>query len=73
MELAVQLNLLIEENVDELSGFVDNVLSKYQPQVEAYKKGKKGVLGLFVGEVMKLAKGKANPQKINELLEEKLK
>lgn len=73
MALAAKLNLLIEENTDELSTFVTDVLGKYQPQVEAYKKGKKGVLGLFVGEVMKLAKGKADPQKINELLQEKLK
>lgn len=73
LDLAKKLNLLIEENGDELSGFVSDVLAKYQPQVEAYKKGKKGVLGLFVGEVMKLAKGKADPQKINELLQEKLK
>ncbi len=73
LDLAKQLNLLIEENGDELSGFVNEVLTKYQPQVDAYKKGKKGVLGLFVGEVMKLAKGKADPQKINELLQEKLK
>lgn len=73
MKLAAQLNLLIEENGDELMGYVNDVLLKYQQQVEAYKKGKKGVLGLFVGEVMKLAKGKADPQKINELLQEKLK
>lgn len=73
LELAARLNLLIEENGDALSGFVAEVLSKYQPQVEAYKKGKKGVLGLFVGEVMKLAKGKADAQKINEMLLEKLK
>nr|WP_068891687.1 Asp-tRNA(Asn)/Glu-tRNA(Gln) amidotransferase subunit GatB [Pedobacter panaciterrae] len=72
-KLAAEHSLLIEENSDELSGFVDQVLSKYEAQVQAYKKGKKGVLGLFVGEVMKLAKGKADPQKINELLQEKLK
>jgi len=72
-KLAADHNLLIEENSDELAGFVDEVLSKYDAQVQAYKKGKKGVLGLFVGEVMKLAKGKADPQKINELLQEKLK
>nr|WP_294874349.1 Asp-tRNA(Asn)/Glu-tRNA(Gln) amidotransferase subunit GatB [uncultured Pedobacter sp.] len=72
-ELATEHNLLIVENSDELAGFVDQVLSKYDAQVQAYKKGKKGVLGLFVGEVMKLARGKADPQKINELLQEKLK
>lgn len=71
--LATHLNLLIVENKDELSGFADQVLEKFQPQVQAYKKGKKGVLGLFVGEIMKLAEGKADPQKINALLQEKLK
>ena len=72
-QLAADLNLLIVDNGDELVKFVEEVLSRYEQQVLAYKKGKKGVLGLFVGEVMKLAKGKANPQKINELVQEKLK
>jgi len=72
-ELAASMNLLIVENKDELSGFADLVLEKFKPQVLAYKNGKKGVLGLFVGEVMKMAKGKADPQQINQLLEEKLK
>jgi aspartyl-tRNA(Asn)/glutamyl-tRNA(Gln) amidotransferase subunit B len=72
-ELAAEMNILIIENKDELSGFADQVLEQFKPQVLAYKNGKKGVLGLFVGEVMKLAKGKADPQKINRLLEEKLK
>jgi aspartyl-tRNA(Asn)/glutamyl-tRNA(Gln) amidotransferase subunit B len=71
--LAAELNLLIAEDSDELQGFVDQVLAKLQPQVQAYKKGKKGVLGLFVGEVMKLAKGKADPQKVNSIILEKLK
>lgn len=71
--LAQSLNLLISENGDELSDFINEVLNKYPQQVEAYKKGKKGVLGLFVGEVMKLAKGKADAKKLNELILEKLK
>ncbi|MET3113514.1 aspartyl-tRNA(Asn)/glutamyl-tRNA(Gln) amidotransferase subunit B [Pedobacter sp. CG_S7] len=70
--LAKELNLLIEDNDDELSDFVDQVLAKYEAQVTAYKKGKKGVLGLFVGEVIKMAKGKADPQKVNALVQEKL-
>jgi aspartyl-tRNA(Asn)/glutamyl-tRNA(Gln) amidotransferase subunit B len=72
-ELAASMNLLLTENSDELAGFADQVLGRLQPQVQAYKKGKKGVLGLFVGEVMKLAKGKADPQKVNEIILEKLK
>lgn len=71
--LAATLNLLIVEDGDELEGFVNQVLTKLQPQVEAYKRGKKGVLGLFVGEVMKLAKGKADPQKVNAIILDKLK
>ncbi|CAM4084562.1 aspartyl/glutamyl-tRNA(Asn/Gln) amidotransferase subunit B [Pedobacter westerhofensis] len=71
--LAAEMNILIVENSDELSDFADQVLEKFKPQVQAYKNGKKGVMGLFVGEIMKLAQGKADPQKINALLEEKLK
>lgn len=70
--MAKSLNLWIEENDDELHGFIDEVLAKYGAQVSAYKKGKKGVLGLFVGEVLKMAKGKADPQKVNSLVQEKL-
>ncbi len=73
LDLAIAENLLISENGDELGGFIDDVLRKYPQQVEAYKKGKKGVLGLFVGDVMKLAKGKADAKKLNELILEKLK
>ncbi|GAB1464396.1 Asp-tRNA(Asn)/Glu-tRNA(Gln) amidotransferase subunit GatB [Pedobacter sp.] len=72
-DLAKQLNLIIVEDVNAVEALIDEVLAKYQPQVEAYKKGKKGVLGLFVGEVMKLAKGKADAKKVNELILDKLK
>ncbi|WP_432714843.1 Asp-tRNA(Asn)/Glu-tRNA(Gln) amidotransferase subunit GatB [Pedobacter sp.] len=72
LALTKTLNLLIEDDNDALGDFVDQVLLKYEAQVAAYKKGKKGVLGLFVGEVMKMAKGKADPQKVNALVQEKL-
>ncbi len=73
VELARQLNLLIVEDNDATAALIDEVLAKYQPQVAAYKNGKKGLLGLFVGDVMKLAKGKADAKKVNELILEKLK
>ena len=41
-------------------------------KVLEYKKGKKGLLGLFVGEVKKISKGKADPQLTNQLLIQKL-
>jgi aspartyl-tRNA(Asn)/glutamyl-tRNA(Gln) amidotransferase subunit B len=73
IQVAESLNLLNTEDSDAISDYADAVLAKLQPQVLAFKKGKKGLLGLFVGEVMKLAKGKADPQKVNEILLEKLK
>ena len=52
---------------------VEQVLAAYPEKVEAYKKGKKGLLGLFVGEVMKKTKGKADPKKTSTLIAEALK
>lgn len=71
--LATELNLLIVDDDAAVFVFIDEVFKKYQTQVQAYKSGKKGVLGLFVGEVMKLAKGKADAKKISDLIIEKLK
>jgi aspartyl-tRNA(Asn)/glutamyl-tRNA(Gln) amidotransferase subunit B len=73
LSVATKLNLLIVEDSDEISSYINEVLAKYEAQVQAYKGGKKGVLGLFVGEVMKLAKGKADAKKISDLITEKLK
>ena len=57
---------------DSIFNFIDVALSKYPDKVEEYKKGKKGLLGLFMGEVMKLSKGKADPKKTNQWIREKL-
>jgi len=49
------------------------VLSKNKDKVIQYKSGKEKLFGYFVGEVMKVSKGKANPQLVNEILKAKLK
>jgi aspartyl-tRNA(Asn)/glutamyl-tRNA(Gln) amidotransferase subunit B len=51
---------------------LDEVLAANPKQVEQYKAGKKTVSGFFVGQVMKLSKGQANPQLVNELVAKKL-
>ena len=56
----------------ELQALVDDVIEKHPAQVEQYQGGKEGVLGFFVGHVMKASKGKANPQKVNVLLKMRL-
>jgi len=56
----------------ELDPLVDLVLAANPGQVEAYRGGKKGLLGFFVGQVMKETGGRANPKVVSELLEQKL-
>lgn len=56
-----------------IESVVDEVIAKNPKPVEEYRAGKKKAIGSLVGQVMKLTKGKANPQLVNKLLEEKLK
>jgi aspartyl-tRNA(Asn)/glutamyl-tRNA(Gln) amidotransferase subunit B len=55
-----------------LEKIIDEVLAANPKQVEQYRAGKKTVIGFFVGQVMKLSKGQANPQMVNELVAKKL-
>lgn len=57
----------------EIEALVAQVVNDNPGQVEQYKSGKDKVFGFFVGQVMKLSKGKANPQQVNDLLKNKLK
>ncbi len=72
MEIAVSLNLLQSSDSSEIAAWVEEALAKMPEKVQEYKKGKKGLIGLFVGEVKKLSKGKADPRLTNQLLLEKL-
>jgi aspartyl-tRNA(Asn)/glutamyl-tRNA(Gln) amidotransferase subunit B len=56
----------------ELEPIVEKILAANPGQVEAYRGGKEGLLGFFVGQVMKETQGKADPRVVNELLREKL-
>ncbi|MFU8803607.1 MAG: Asp-tRNA(Asn)/Glu-tRNA(Gln) amidotransferase subunit GatB [Bradymonadaceae bacterium] len=51
---------------------VDKIMAENEGQVEAYRSGKTGLIGWFVGQVMKASRGKGNPQVVNEVLREKL-
>jgi aspartyl-tRNA(Asn)/glutamyl-tRNA(Gln) amidotransferase subunit B len=51
---------------------VNEVLAAMPDKVDAYKKGKKGLLGLFVGEIMKKSNGTADPKLVNQLLGKQL-
>jgi aspartyl-tRNA(Asn)/glutamyl-tRNA(Gln) amidotransferase subunit B len=71
-EIAIQLDLIQTSDSNELQGLVNEALSKFPDKISEYKNGKLGLLGLFVGEVMKLSKGKADPKVLNKLVKETL-
>ena len=56
----------------EIEKIINQVLEQNQSQLEQYKAGKDKLFGFFVGQVMKISKGKANPKQVNKILKEKL-
>ena len=56
----------------ELEGIIDKILADNKDKVDQYKSGKDKLFGFFVGQVMKVSGGKANPQLVNEILKKKL-
>jgi aspartyl-tRNA(Asn)/glutamyl-tRNA(Gln) amidotransferase subunit B len=59
-------------DVSELDPVIERILAENEAQVAAYRGGKQGLLGFFVGAVMRETQGKANPKIVNERLREKL-
>jgi aspartyl-tRNA(Asn)/glutamyl-tRNA(Gln) amidotransferase subunit B len=71
-ELAHQLNLLQDSSSDSLLPLVDEVIKEFPLKVEEYKSGKKGIVSMFMGEVMKRSKGKADPKVASTLITDRL-
>jgi len=72
MTIAEKMNLLQVSDSAELEAWVTGALESMPDKVAEYKKGKKGLIGLFVGEVKKRSQGKADPKMVTQLLEQKL-
>jgi aspartyl-tRNA(Asn)/glutamyl-tRNA(Gln) amidotransferase subunit B len=70
--LATTLDLIQNSDDTDLRKMISEALSKFPDKVAEYRKGKAGLLGLFVGEAMKLSKGKADPKLLNKLVKETL-
>jgi aspartyl-tRNA(Asn)/glutamyl-tRNA(Gln) amidotransferase subunit B len=71
-QIAIEQDLFQQSDELVLEPVIDKVLEKHAGKVAEYKKGKKGLLSLFVGEVMKQSKGQADPKITNEMLLRKL-
>lgn len=72
-EFVQQNDLAVETSQAEIDQMIEAALSKHSQKITEYKKGKKGLISLFVGEVMKLSKGKADAKLVTEKIIEKLK
>ena len=71
-QIAVDNNWIQQSNSDALENYIQDAIAKYPEKVNEYKSGKKGLIGLFMGEVMKLSKGQADPKLANQILKNEL-
>ncbi|ALJ00558.1 Asp-tRNA(Asn)/Glu-tRNA(Gln) amidotransferase subunit GatB [Rufibacter tibetensis] len=71
-QVATEQNLVQESDEGALQGLIDQVLTANPQKVAEYKAGKASLLGMFMGDLMKQTKGKADPKIANKLLKESL-
>ena len=72
LAVATELNLLQVNDSDTLEAWIDAAIASMPDKVIEYQKGKKGLIGLFIGAVKKISKGQADPNKVNDMLVKKL-
>jgi len=72
LEIISENNWKQQSSKDALNDYIIKAVSKYPEKVKEYKSGKKGLIGLFMGEVMKISKGQADPKIANKLLRTEL-
>jgi len=72
LKLAKRLDILSDSNQDEIASYVETLILAHPEEAKRYRNGKKGLLGFFVGQVMKSFKGKANPKEVNQIVKSKL-
>jgi aspartyl-tRNA(Asn)/glutamyl-tRNA(Gln) amidotransferase subunit B len=70
MQIAQRLNLIQESDEDSLMLIVEAVLAENETKVKEYRSGKKGLMGMFMGQVMQKSQGKADPKVATKLLTE---
>jgi aspartyl-tRNA(Asn)/glutamyl-tRNA(Gln) amidotransferase subunit B len=68
LQIAEEMNLIQDSNQDALLTIIEEVLKQNSAEAERYKKGEKQLTGFFMGQLMKLSKGKADPKAANILM-----
>jgi aspartyl-tRNA(Asn)/glutamyl-tRNA(Gln) amidotransferase subunit B len=72
LEVSQQLNVFQQSDHQAILPIIESVIKEFPLKVEAYKSGKKGIVAMFMGEVMKRSHGKADPKVTHALITEKL-
>lgn len=72
LDLARELELLIESKQNELEEAMDRLIEQFPNETARYRSGKKKLLGFFVGQLMREFKGKADPKEVNQVVRSKL-
>lgn len=71
--LAESMNLLISNDTSEIDEVIAKILADNPDKVNAFRKGKKGLIGFFMGQVMRAIKNKVDPKVLNQKLGEALR
>ncbi|GAB5418731.1 MAG: Asp-tRNA(Asn)/Glu-tRNA(Gln) amidotransferase subunit GatB [Crocinitomicaceae bacterium] len=72
LEIAQNLNVLQDSNEDSILTFIDEVIKQHPDEVARYKNGEKQLVGFFMGQLMKVSKGKADPKAANQMMRKSL-
>jgi aspartyl-tRNA(Asn)/glutamyl-tRNA(Gln) amidotransferase subunit B len=72
LEIAERLNLIQSSDSSIIEGFIAQVIAQNSAEVERYRNGEKQLIGFFMGELMKVSGGKADPKASNAILRQKL-
>ena len=71
-QIAERMNLIQVSDEDGLIGFIEKVILNNPSEVERFKNGEQQLIGFFMGQLMRVSKGKADPKIANSLLRKKL-
>jgi len=72
LEIAESNNLIQDSNEDSILTFIEEVVKQHPAEVERYRNGEKQLVGFFMGQLMKISQGKADPKAANQLMRQTL-
>ncbi len=72
IQIAEANNLIQDSNEDSILTFIEDVIKQHPAEVERYKNGEKQLVGFFMGQLMKISQGKADPKAANQLMRQTL-